>query len=187
MQPHKSLEDANAEVKKFEDEMVKVIRGKAPELARMFKGSGETGSPLPNDNGLEAITEELDEDEEDLEDFNEDEDDFDYEDEEDDSSKRKIIEDDFDMEDGSDVDNDEDDLDDVADDVQVKAPKHIKCEEDDDFVNMFDKMMNETLNESKVPVPRSQQLDIVAPVHSRANKKVYGEYLFFEHQLENCV
>lgn len=110
--------------------------------------------------------EEMDEDEEDEEltgDFEEDE-------EEEDSSKRKNIDDE---EEESDEENDEV-LDNDNVQVQVKAaPKHVKCEEDDDFINMFDKMMNETLNETKVPVPRSHQLDIVAPVHLRQNKK-YG-------------
>ena len=59
--------------------------------------------------------------------------------------------------------------------VHVEAPKLVKCEEDDDFVNMFDKMMNETFNETKVTVPRSQQMDIVAPIHLRQNKKSYGK------------
>ena len=58
---------------------------------------------------------------------------------------------------------------------QVKAPKHVKCDEDDDFVDMFDKMMNDSLRETKASVPTSQQVEIVAPVHSRQNKKLYGE------------
>ena len=58
----------------------------------------------------------------------------------------------------------------------ILAPKLVKCEEDDEFVNMFDKMMNETINETKTTVPRSQQIDIVAPVHLRQNKKSYGKY-----------
>ena len=60
------------------------------------------------------------------------------------------------------------------------APKLVKCEEDDDFVNMFDKMMNETINETKTAVPRSQQIDIVAPVHLRQNKKSYGKYICYD-------
>ena len=38
---------------------------------------------------------------------------------------------------------------------------------------MFDKMMNDTLKESKVS--RSQQMDIVAPTQLRQNKKSYGK------------
>merc|ERR1711913_162869 len=79
-------------------------------------------------------------------------------------------------EDGSDTEETEDALDvSQCADVQVKAPKHLKCDEDDDFVNMFDKMMNETINETKSTVPRSQQVEIVAPVHSRQNKKLYAD------------
>ena len=63
----------------------------------------------------------------------------------------------------------------------ILAPKLVKCEEDDEFVNMFDKMMNETINETKTTVPRSQQIDIVAPVHLRQNKKSYGKYNVVHH------
>ena len=59
----------------------------------------------------------------------------------------------------------------------ILAPKLVKCEEDDEFVNMFDKMMNETIRESKASIPKSQEMDIVAPVHLRQNKKSYGKYI----------
>jgi hypothetical protein len=86
------------------------------------------------------------------------------------------MDDEDDDEDGSDIEETEDALD-VSESasVSVKTSKHVKCEEDDDFVNMMDKMMNETLNDSKVSVPRSQQVEIVAPVHSRQQKKLYGK------------
>ena len=80
-------------------------------------------------------------------------------------------------EDGSDIEEDALDISESAS-VSVKTSKHVKCEEDDDFVNMMDKMMNETLNESKASVPRSQQVEIVAPVHSRQQKKLYGKPIF---------
>ena len=58
--PHKSQEEADAEVKKMEEEMVKVISGKAPELASLFKNStsvsGRDSSPQ---GGLGAISEEM--------------------------------------------------------------------------------------------------------------------------------
>ena len=88
--PHKSQEEADAEVKKMEEEMVKVISGKAPELARLFKNStsGRDSSPQ---GGLGAISEEM-EDMDDLdevdEDFDEDLDEDMDDDDEDDSSKR---------------------------------------------------------------------------------------------------
>ena len=40
--------------------------------------------------------------------------------------------------------------------------------------------MNETINETKTAVPRSQQIDIVAPVHLRQNKKSYGKYISYD-------
>jgi hypothetical protein len=89
---------ADGEVKKLEEEMVKVISGKAPELASLFKnstsGTGErTGSP--QGLGLGAISEEMEDmddmdedhgDHEDHEDYDEDLED----DDEDDSSKRFV-------------------------------------------------------------------------------------------------
>ena len=87
--PHKSLEEADAEVKKIEEEIVKVISGKAPELASLFKNStsGRDSSPQ---GGLGAISEEMEDLDELDEDFDEDldEDMDDDDDEEDDSSKR---------------------------------------------------------------------------------------------------
>ena len=162
-------------MKKIEEEMVKAISGKAPELANLFKGSNHGDPNVPG--ALGAISEEVedmedeDDDKDDLDDEDLDED-MEDEDEEDDSSKRKII----DIED-DDLESDDanEDVFSESDQVQVKAPKHVKCEEDDDFVNMFDKMMKESLYETKAAeVPKSQQMDIVAPVHSRQNKKVYG-------------
>ena len=87
------------------------------------------------------------------------------------------MDDEDDDEDGSDTEEDALDVSESAS-VSVKTSKHVKCEEDDDFVNMMDKMMNETLNESKASVPRSQQVEIVAPVHSRQQKKLYGKPIF---------
>ena len=89
--PHKSREEADAEVKKMEEEMVKLISGKAPELASLFKNStsvsGRDSSPQ---GGLGAISEEMEDMDDMDEDFDEDldEDMDDDEDEEDDSSKR---------------------------------------------------------------------------------------------------
>lgn len=47
VRPHKSLEEANKEIKKIEEEMMKVISGKAPELASMLKNS-DRQSPIGN-------------------------------------------------------------------------------------------------------------------------------------------
>ena len=100
------------------------------------------------------------------------------------------MDDEDDDEDGSDTEEDALDVSESAS-VSVKTSKHVKCEEDDDFVNMMDKMMNETLNETKVSVPRSQQVEIVAPVHSRQQKKLYGKRIFlffcFRCRYTNCA
>ena len=47
-------------------------------------------------------------------------------------------------------------------------------------------MMNETINETKTTVPRSQQIDIVAPVHLRQNKKSYGKYIISYDFIFKC-
>ena len=99
---HKSLEECDKEVKKIEEEMVKLIKGKAPELSHMLKNSNQTENnsrQSPQIGNLGAISEETedcteeDDLEEDLEDedenMDEEEDEDDDEDEDEDSSKRK--------------------------------------------------------------------------------------------------
>ena len=161
-------------MKKIEDEMFKVISGKAPELVSHFKNHDQTNPQV----GLGAISEEMEDLDEELdEEISDAQDDFDeetsdYEDE--DSSKRKNLDNELDN------DNMEDSDQDVMEisDVQVKAPKLVKCEEDDDFVNMFDKMLNEETKSSKNV--SSGQVDVVAPVHLRQNKKNYGTILVIQ-------
>ena len=59
-------------------------------------------------------------------------------------------------------------------DVHVTAaPKHVTCEEDDAFVNMFDKMLNDNIAESRRAAPGAGQANIVAPMHIK-QKKNYG-------------
>ena len=99
---HKSLEECDKEVKKIEEEMVKLIKGKAPELSHMLKNHNQTENnsrQSPQIGNLGAISEETedcteeDDLEEDLEDedenMDEEEDEDDDEDEDEDSSKRK--------------------------------------------------------------------------------------------------
>ena len=54
------------------------------------------------------------------------------------------------------------------------APKHIECDEDNDFVSMFDKMLNENIAESRSITNRigGQQ---VPPAQGRSAKKTYGK------------
>ena len=95
---HKSLEECDKEVKKIEEEMVKLIKGKAPELSHMLKNHNQTENnsrQSPQIGNLGAISEETedcteeDDLEEDMEEEDEDEDEDDDEDEDEDSSKRK--------------------------------------------------------------------------------------------------
>ena len=64
--------------------------------------------------------------------------------------------------------------------IQV-VPKHINCDEDDDFVSMFDKMLNENIAESRnisTRVAGSGQQ--VPSALGRSNKKTYGKQ-FIQH------
>ena len=95
MPPHKSVEECDKEVKKIEEEMIKLIKGKAPELVHMLKTNDDPNSRQSPQVGLGAISEETEETEDDLEDeFEEDEEEFDDEmddeDEDEDSSKCKF-------------------------------------------------------------------------------------------------
>ena len=151
--------------------MVKLIAGKAPELVNLLKNQQQPNQA--QGSGLEAITEEALENEETTD--NDFEDEESEEEEEDDSESRKNKYDQEDLD--EDMEEYDDNILDADDNVHVvNAPKLIKCEEDDEFVNMFDKMMNETLNENKATVPRSQQMDIVAPVHLRQHKKPFSKF-----------
>ena len=96
--PHKSQEEANKEVKKIEDEMFKVISGKAPDLVSHLKNH-DNSNIQESGSGLGVISEEMEDleeedSEEDLDDDEVDEDldiEEDLEDDlsqEDDSSKR---------------------------------------------------------------------------------------------------
>ena len=60
---HKSLEECDKEVKRIEEEMVKLIKGKAPELSHMLKNHNQTenNSRQSPQIGLGAISEETEE------------------------------------------------------------------------------------------------------------------------------
>lgn len=55
------------------------------------------------------------------------------------------------------------------------VPKHMTCEEDDAFVSMFDKMLNDNIAESRRAAPGPGQASIVAPMHMK-QKKNYGKH-----------
>ncbi len=191
--PHKSLEDAEAEVRKIEDEVLKTIKGKAPEVAAMISNANAGGQPEGREAGLGAISEEAENETSDheprsyseAEDTDLDNDATEDDEEEEDYSKKSLERDEL-TDDDQDMDELETTILEGTEDLHIKSqrPKHIKCEEDDDFINMFDKMMNDNLNESKVSVPKSQQLDLVAPVSFRQTKKTYGEHCTFQEVAE---
>ncbi|KAK3612029.1 hypothetical protein CHS0354_021705 [Potamilus streckersoni] len=63
----------------------------------------------------------------------------------------------------------EEDLEDQVN-VLTGGPKHVKCQEDEDFMTSFDKMIEDTIkarNQESLKVP---QLDIAVPVHLKKNK-----------------
>ena len=84
----------------------------------------------------------------------------------------------------SEEDDDEDLIEEGMEDLLVpSAPKHIECEEDDEFKAMFDKLLNENITESRAAaVPRSQQISVIAPMHSKI-KKNYGKYEYTQYGL----
>ena len=107
-----------------------------------------------------------DEDEEDIDSEDSDDDDDDDEEDQDEEADDVL----------SEEDDDEDLIEEGMEDLLVpSAPKHIECEEDDEFKAMFDKLLNENITESRAAaVPRAQQMNITAPMHSKI-KKNYGE------------
>ena len=153
--------------------MLKLISGKAPDLVCHLKNHDNIQESVGS--GLGPISEEMEDLDEEDEDLSEDdlEEDLDEEledleddlSQDEDSSKR--------LKDYSEgAGNSDEDIMEISD-VQVKAPKLVQCEEDDDFVNMFDKMMNDTLKETKGQVANST--DIVAPLHLRPKSKTYAD------------
>lgn len=55
---------------------------------------------------------------------------------------------------------------------------HVQCEEDNDFMSAFDRMMADSILERASTVPRPGQLDISVPVHIRSTaKKTYDQLL----------
>ncbi len=55
------------------------------------------------------------------------------------------------------------------------APKHIVCEEDDEFVAMFDKMLNGNIAESRTVAANRAGGQQVPPAQGRSGKKNYGK------------
>ncbi|XP_077976967.1 regulator of nonsense transcripts 2-like isoform X2 [Glandiceps talaboti] len=64
--------------------------------------------------------------------------------------------------------------------VLTGGPKHIKCDEDEDFLTAFDKLMAENLqqrNNENIKVP---QLDVSVPVNLKSKKKTFDQLKLVE-------
>ena len=53
----------------------------------------------------------------------------------------------------------------------TSGPRHVQCEEDDDFLSAFDKMLNDSVAESRSAPRGGQQINIAAPVGVHRHKK----------------
>jgi len=179
----KSLEQAEEAAKKIDAEMLKTLEEKAPSLAQYLRQDASAGNS-ESGAGLGAIAEEGEEDEV----VNEEEDSELEEDDEDPDEE--------DMDEGAKLSGpsrsasamagyeSHDDLSQrdefsqgttgsgsaagVQMDVEftTTAPKLIACEEDDEFKNAFDRMLNENIAESRnTALPKGQQISIVAPIN----------------------
>ncbi|KAK3865393.1 hypothetical protein Pcinc_028997 [Petrolisthes cinctipes] len=69
-------------------------------------------------------------------------------------------------------------------DVHVNL-KHVKCEEDDDFMSALDRMMADSVLERVTTMPKPGQLDISVPVHIKSAKKTYDQLLSEGMEEEN--
>lgn len=59
------------------------------------------------------------------------------------------------------------------------GPKRIECQEDDDFMTAFDKMLEDTSkarNNESIKVP---QFDVPVPVNIKGSKKKFGKKLHY--------
>lgn len=58
--------------------------------------------------------------------------------------------------------------------------RHIECQEDEDFMAAFDKMLEDTSkarNNESIKVP---QFDVPVPVNLKGSKKKFGKRFFFK-------
>ena len=166
VRPHltlaKSIEDAASSVKSLESKILNSIQSKAPEIWEQTHAYSDAKAETA---GLDTITEfEEDNSVSDPEvsmESGSDEEDFNPDD----------SESEFNSEDEDDMDEEDIDSDDREVEVVTKKrqPKFIACQEDDDFLSNFDKMVNENINESRSnAIPRGQQKSIAVPMVNKA-------------------
>ncbi len=196
----KSLQEADEGADRVDKEMLKALKDRAPDLTVYLQNEGDQeGQSRKGSGGLGAIAEEAEDEEEDEDHDLVDVDDDDEEEElegmrEHHSSQRSASRSASAMgHEGEDLsmspegnlelsqyseDEDEDEHDpemylEPTEPVLPVAPKHVKCEEDDDFLAALDKMVNDSVAESRAAasVPRGQQVNIVAPISVNKLKK----------------
>ncbi|XP_070557491.1 regulator of nonsense transcripts 2-like isoform X2 [Ptychodera flava] len=66
--------------------------------------------------------------------------------------------------------------------VLTGGPKHITCEEDDDFLAAFDKIMVENLQQRSSEIIKVPQLDVSVPVNVKAKKKTFDQLRIVEEE-----
>ena len=182
----KSLEEAEKGVKTGEEELVKTLKSKAPHLLQAI---GVIGSKDSNEDGLGTIVEEDDVEEcitvepnlnnkgaadnESCDEYGSDaEENAPHYIDEDDESE---TEEDEDSDDLMDTDDDESERKEMERDMESwslkSKPKLIECDENDEFLDAFDKMLNENVGDSRGAPSRSQQKTLVAPINVKQRNK----------------
>ena len=193
----KSLEEAQKGVKTGEEELVKTLKSKAPHLLQAI---GVIGSKDSNADGLGTIAEEDDTedsttvepnlnnkgaDNESCDENNKgadnescDEYGSDAEEEEPhyiDGDDESETEEDEDSDDLMDTDDDESERKEMERDMESwslkSKPKLIECDENNEFLDAFDKMLNENVGDSRGAPSRSQQKTLVAPINVKQRSK----------------
>lgn len=57
------------------------------------------------------------------------------------------------------------------------GPKLVECPEDDEFLNAFERMVSDNIQDRLKETIKPQQVDISVPLHIKGNtKKTYGLY-----------
>ncbi|CAB4063451.1 UPF2 [Lepeophtheirus salmonis] len=195
---YQNYEEACAAVDKIEKDMVNFVKEKAPDFAKEYLGVvveetsvGPTGlvsiseeqeyedkaKDTKHNRGENSVI-----DDDDLDDMIDEEEDEtgsrDSQDEEEEDFSQlpeemsQEEEDDEEDIDDEDFDDDEDNEEKFIKDEEIipinGKPELVKCEDDDDFVNMFDRMLNENLNENRSN--RVQQCNLTVPLQMKQNR-----------------
>jgi regulator of nonsense transcripts 2 len=88
---------------------------------------------------------------------------------------------------GDDVEFPNDDEEEVVDHLVSKHQRRIQCQEDDDFMAAFDKMVSENIQDRMKEAVKPPRCDITVPMNlkSSSSKKGYGMFfldlVFFKY------